>query len=163
MSMRGTGSKRAIPTPESIPPKTARPLRSAQIPNAIPLNAGAASFVDVGGREVDHTVKVSVTRLDDFIAENRVSRVDFVKIDVEGFEAEVLKGGSVLLSQLKPRVILLEENGRIDRAELPEALRILLAHGYAIFGLPKRLLSVEMVPLDRVRIIGAHDFVAIRK
>jgi hypothetical protein len=37
MSMRGTGSKRAIPTPESIPPKTARPLRSAQIPNAIPL------------------------------------------------------------------------------------------------------------------------------
>jgi hypothetical protein len=127
------------------------------------VNAGAASFVDVGGREVDHTVKVSVTRLDDFIAENRVSRVDFVKIDVEGFEAEVLKGGSVLLSQLKPRVILLEENGRIDRAELPEALRILLAHGYAIFGLPKRLLSVEMVPLDRVRIIGAHDFVAIRK
>ncbi len=37
MSMRGTGSKRAIPTPESIHPKTARPVASGQIPNAIPL------------------------------------------------------------------------------------------------------------------------------
>jgi transposase len=36
--MQGTGSKRAIPTPESILPKTARPLRSGQIPNAIPLH-----------------------------------------------------------------------------------------------------------------------------
>ena len=35
--MQGTGSKRAVPTPESIPPKIARPLGSAQIPNAIPL------------------------------------------------------------------------------------------------------------------------------
>jgi hypothetical protein len=35
--MWGTGSKRAIPTPESIWPKTARPLRSGQIPNAIPF------------------------------------------------------------------------------------------------------------------------------
>jgi hypothetical protein len=37
MSMRGTGSKRAIPTPESIHPKIARPVGSGQIPNAIPL------------------------------------------------------------------------------------------------------------------------------
>lgn len=37
MSVWGTGSRRAIPAPESILPKTARPLRSGQIPNAIPL------------------------------------------------------------------------------------------------------------------------------
>jgi hypothetical protein len=37
MSMRGTGSRRAIPAQESILPKTARPIGSGQIPNAIPL------------------------------------------------------------------------------------------------------------------------------
>jgi hypothetical protein len=35
--MRGTGSRRAIPAQESILPKTARPIGSGQIPNAIPL------------------------------------------------------------------------------------------------------------------------------
>jgi len=34
---RGTGSKRAIPTQESIPARTAIPLKSGQIPNAISL------------------------------------------------------------------------------------------------------------------------------
>jgi hypothetical protein len=37
--MRGTGSRRAIPAQESILPKTARPIGSGQIPNAIPLGA----------------------------------------------------------------------------------------------------------------------------
>jgi len=37
MSMRGSGSKRAIPTQESSSARTAVPLRSGQIPNAIPL------------------------------------------------------------------------------------------------------------------------------
>ena len=35
--MRGKGSRRAIPAPESILPKTARPRGSGQITNAIPL------------------------------------------------------------------------------------------------------------------------------
>ena len=36
--MRGKGSRRAIPAPESILPKTARPRGSGQITNAIPLS-----------------------------------------------------------------------------------------------------------------------------
>ena len=36
--MRGKGSRRAIPAPESILPKTARPRGSGQITNAIPLH-----------------------------------------------------------------------------------------------------------------------------
>ncbi len=35
--MRGTGSRRAIPTQESISARTAIPLRSGQIPNVIAL------------------------------------------------------------------------------------------------------------------------------
>lgn len=126
------------------------------------VNAGAASFVDVGGREVDYRVEVPVVRLDAFLAQTNLPRVDFIKMDVEGFEAEVLKGGSRMLRDMPPRVILFEENGRIDGEILPETLQLLIDNGYKIFGLPKRYVSVEMVPLDRVRKLGAHDFVALR-
>ena len=124
-------------------------------------NAGAASFISVGRREVDRHIEVLVARLDDFIDESKISHVDFIKMDVEGFEAEVLKGAGNTLSKIRPRVILLEENSGIDGPELPEALKILLDQGYSLFGLPKRLTSVEMLPLDRVRNTGAHDFVAL--
>lgn len=36
------------------------------------------------------------------------SRVDFVKIDVEGFECQVFKGAQHLLSSVKPRMIQTE-------------------------------------------------------
>jgi Methyltransferase FkbM domain len=39
-----------------------------------------------------------------------VNRIDFLKIDVEGFELEVLKGGSQLLASKKISAILFEAN-----------------------------------------------------
>ena len=124
-------------------------------------NAGAASFVSVNGREVDHCVEVPVMTLDQFLADRGIDRVDFIKIDVEGFEAEVLRGGTGMLRNMRPRAIVFEENGAIDGAELPAAFRILQAAGYEIFGLPKRYFRVQMLPLEAVKAQGAHDFVAL--
>ncbi len=47
--------------------------------------------------------------LDDYFAAHGISRVDFIKIDVEGAELEVLRGAEKLLgSRHAPRAILLE-------------------------------------------------------
>lgn len=45
---------------------------------------GASNFLVVGGSVSMPTVEVECTRLDDFVARNRIGRVDFVKADVEG-------------------------------------------------------------------------------
>jgi hypothetical protein len=58
MSMRGTGSRRAIPAQDSVPTKTARPSRSGQMPNAIPLQGGPAMLSDLTGRSAKAMVAV---------------------------------------------------------------------------------------------------------
>jgi hypothetical protein len=40
------------------------------------------------------TEQIHLMRLDDFVAREGVERIDLVKIDVEGFELQVLQGGS---------------------------------------------------------------------
>lgn len=47
-------------------------------------------------------IKVPITTLDKYIQKNGISSIDFVKIDVEGGELDVLKGGTNMLKTLRP-------------------------------------------------------------
>lgn len=61
-------------------------------------NIGGSSFVDVGDK---NKIKVNVKTLDSYNYE----KVNFIKIDVEGFELNVLKGGENTLEKTKPKII----------------------------------------------------------
>jgi hypothetical protein len=54
------------------------------------------------------TVRVSVRRLDDVLAELEVKKVDFIKLDVEGAELSVLYGAMKLLHRESRPAILAE-------------------------------------------------------
>lgn len=55
--------------------------------------------------------KIKINKLDNFMSEKNVKRLDFIKIDVEGLEYSVLKGGEKTLRKNKPIIILeLEDN-----------------------------------------------------
>jgi FkbM family methyltransferase len=53
-------------------------------------------------------VRVQIARLDDWIEANKLERVDFIKLDVEGGELDALKGADKLLGR-KPRPVILAE------------------------------------------------------
>jgi FkbM family methyltransferase len=53
---------------------------------------------------------VQVVSLDDWCATVNLSTIDFIKIDVEGFEKEVLLGSIQTLRRYKPRFIQIEMN-----------------------------------------------------
>ncbi len=52
--------------------------------------------------------RVPVARLDDWLRENKIERVDFIKLDVEGGELEALKSAEELLER-RPRPLILTE------------------------------------------------------
>src|SRR5262249_40402083 len=54
------------------------------------------------------TVRVQVRRLDDIAVQSRLTKVDFLKLDVEGAELDTLKGATQLLTAAARPVILAE-------------------------------------------------------
>ncbi|WP_188190370.1 FkbM family methyltransferase [Nonomuraea sp. SYSU D8015] len=75
--------------------------------------------------------QVPVRVFDDWAAEAGLSRLDVVKIDVEGAEAAVLAGMSRSLRTLRPRAVLVEVKQRERTDTSAEELRGLLTrHGY---------------------------------
>jgi FkbM family methyltransferase len=53
-------------------------------------------------------VPVIIVRLDDWLADNKIKYVDFIKLDVEGAELATLKGAGWLLER-RPRPVILAE------------------------------------------------------
>jgi FkbM family methyltransferase len=76
-----------------------------------------------GGIIFDDERDVPVRTLDSLVEKAGIERVDFLSIDVEGYETEVLKGTT--LGRLRPRLILVE-----DKARDLELHRYLVRQGY---------------------------------
>jgi len=51
-------------------------------------------------------IKTRVRKLDDILIENKISEIDIMVLDVEGFEENVLKGFSI--STYRPKIIIIE-------------------------------------------------------
>jgi FkbM family methyltransferase len=127
------------------------------------LNAGAASLV----RNVDlecEVVKVPVEQLDAVIAREKIESIRLVKIDVEGYEAGVLKGADVLLRNARPDTILFELNDYIDGVltDIP-VIKVLLQYDYRFLAIPRALVRMKLQHFDPRTAIGlpGHDFIAV--
>lgn len=78
---------------------------------------------------------VELMTLDDYCAMNSIGRIDFIKVDTEGYEFEVLSGAKETISELRPQFIQLEFNlHQLHRGHSLLALAELL-QGYDLFQL----------------------------
>ena len=103
-------------------------------------NSGAA-FLEPGNGEVQ------VTTLDEFVREWGIGRVDFMKIDVEGFEERVLRGGERALRELRPHILFELQPVTLERAgsSVERLATLLTSHGYRLFQADRE----RLVPLVR--------------
>ena len=80
-------------------------------------------------------VTITIDAIDNFVENRDIKKIDFIKIDVEGFESEVISGAKYTLQKQKP-VLFLEvddNNLRDNNSSAHELIKILLSYGYTSF------------------------------
>lgn len=83
----------------------------------------AANSVVIHTGSMHPSVQVPLTTIDKIVAELALSRVDFIKMDVEGAEANAIAGARETLTRFKPRMAIAAEHKPEDETELPKAVR----------------------------------------
>jgi FkbM family methyltransferase len=77
-----------------------------------PRDNSGSSHVETGNIPQAEGEPVLAVTLDEFVKANRIDKVDLIKIDVEGYEAAVVKGAEQILKQFKP-ILLIEVCTRV--------------------------------------------------
>ena len=92
---------------------------------------------DLEGLELIESYDVEVTTLDSWCARQSLDRIDFLKIDVEGYDLAVLEGAHRLLKAQAIDALSFEYGAAwiASRRYLGEAERYLSEHGYSLFKL----------------------------
>lgn len=95
-----------------------------------PSNSGGFRMTN----DPQNAVSVPVVSLDEFVAEHQLPPVDFIKIDVEGFELTVLAGAKQVIRQFRP-ILVFEysvENILAQNGNIREALEEIISNNYTI-------------------------------
>lgn len=102
------------------------------------------------------TLDVPLTTMDDYIEKSGL-RPDFIKIDTEGNEINVLKGARKTLTTLQP-LILFETNNFTERKEL---WSFFSGINYSVFGLPYHPDKTDPpLTMEQFFTNGANNYVA---
>jgi FkbM family methyltransferase len=100
-------------------------------------NAGMNKIIshDMLIKDSTETVQIEVITLDSFIQNNHIKMVNLIKIDVEGFEYNVLKGGEECLKKFMPKLFIELDNNLLIEQESSanELITFLELLGYNIF------------------------------
>lgn len=119
----------------------------ANIPNIVPINMAVSDtgqiadfhhmsdnaysgLVDTKRKEVISIIKVPCMKVDDVVSGLGLDRVDFVKIDVEGLEFEVLKGMVDVILKYKPVIFCEIYQGKHSNQKPDETVKFLIGKGY---------------------------------
>ena len=65
-----------------------------------------STLLNASDRDTKSFSQVQTVRLDDFVRENNIPRVDFIKADIEGFERHMLAGAQETLRRFSPKLAL---------------------------------------------------------
>lgn len=89
----------------------------------------------------DNTLRVEVVGLDEMVRQGRLPPPNVIKMDIEGEEAEALKGATRIFTTVRPKLFLSTHGGEI-RAECES---LLSGWNYKIFPIPKAdLLAISL-------------------
>ncbi len=86
-------------------------------------------FIGDGGAKIGLTdknknsEKIKVIKLDDFVKNNKISNIGFIKMDIEGFEENALLGAKETIKRDKPILSLSAYHKPSDKKRLPKIIK----------------------------------------
>jgi FkbM family methyltransferase len=90
-------------------------------------------------------IKVPTRSLDSFVAQNPLEKLDFLRMDVEGHEVQIYKGGRSAIKRFKPILFLEIHNALIGLKGTIDFLEILRNDGYNIKYYVPRELNMPLI------------------
>jgi FkbM family methyltransferase len=116
-------------------------------------NTGVGRVVQ---NEIPGHTPVSIQRLDDFVSSLNTPKISFIKLIVEGYEPEVLKGGWNTIKKYKPPIFFeaTEEWYVQNNSSVNDVLSQLKQLGYHFQG----ELHNEMIPYDKLIFDPVYQF-----
>ncbi|MEM0302994.1 MAG: FkbM family methyltransferase [Archaeoglobaceae archaeon] len=73
-------------------------------------------------QKYEKSVKVKTTTIDKFVEETNIEKVDFIKIDTEGYEREIIKGAKETIRKFKPKMAISAYHLPDDKEKIPELI-----------------------------------------
>ena len=83
----------------------------------------AANSVVMHSESSHPSIRVPLTTIDELVAELKLPRVDFIKMDIEGAEVPALAGARETIARFKPRLAIATEHKPDDEYTIPAAVR----------------------------------------
>ncbi len=68
-------------------------------------------------------INVDVVAIDDFVKGNNISKIDFIKIDSEGYEKNILLGARNTIQRFSPIIVCSAYHLKNDKVEIPNLIR----------------------------------------
>jgi FkbM family methyltransferase len=118
----------------------------------------------LGAQFHDSPISVTTRTLDSILEEQRIGRVNLIKVDVEGFEVAVFRGAKKLLTGDNPPTILFEfcdwAEERVPGGQIGDAQRLLEEWGYSIWRIEDKIAGKP--PLTQTMMTGYDMLVAAK-
>jgi FkbM family methyltransferase len=87
-----------------IPVKKGLSEKKGEIYFNINPNMGSSSIMS--DEQKNHGMKIELTTVDDFVKENNITKIDFIKADIEGAERDMLRGAKNVLREHAPKLAI---------------------------------------------------------
>ncbi|CAM2069770.1 FkbM family methyltransferase [Sulfidibacter corallicola] len=117
-------------------------------------DTGKTNKISSGNNHSGNLIEVPITRLDTALTAEEKARLEFLKIDVEGFEIEVLRGAVACLAETPIRLVLFE---RLPDTPIEPLRDFFKERDWTVFTLDGK----GRPSFDEDAILAAHDLFAV--
>lgn len=90
--------------------------------NGVPIKKISTDRVLPGFNPDTVSNKISITSIDDFVENHQVKKIDFIKMDIEGWELRALKGARSTINKYGPKLAICLYHKFSDFVEIPQWL-----------------------------------------